>query len=73
VERGLLRRSTEKVKLVASTRRASPGPGLRFAHDDLGGQRVLEVVEERNLESTLKLWESLPKKQRRRVERWRWT
>jgi transposase len=35
---------------------------------DLGGQRVLEVVEERSLESTLKLWESLPKKQRRRVE-----
>jgi transposase len=69
VERGLLRRSTEKVKLVGIDEK-SFGRGQDYVSlmTDLGGQRVLEVVEERSLESTLKLWESLPRKQRRRVE-----
>jgi transposase len=69
VERGLLRRSTEKVKLVGIDEK-SFGRGQDYVSllTDLGGRRVLEVVEDRSLESTLKLWAALPEKQRRRVE-----
>ena len=35
---------------------------------DLTGRRVLDVVEDRNTESGLKLWESLPPEQRQQVE-----
>jgi transposase len=69
VARGLARRSTAKVTRVGIDEK-SFGRGQDYVSlmTDLDGQRVLEVVEDRTLASTLKLWESLPEKQRARVE-----
>lgn len=69
VDRGLLRRSTEQVTLVGIDEK-SFGRGQNYVSllSDLKGRRVLEVVEDRNLECTLKLWEALPAEQRRQVE-----
>jgi transposase len=69
VARGLLRRSTERVKRVGIDEK-SFGRGQDYVSlmTDLDGQRVLEVVEDRSLESTLRLWEALPEKQRRKIQ-----
>jgi transposase len=69
VERGLARRSVEEVKRVGIDEK-SFGRGQDYVSlmTDLDGQRVLEVVEDRDLQSTLKLWTALPEKQRRHVE-----
>jgi len=69
VERGLLRRSTRKVKEVGMDEK-SFGRGQDYVSvmTDLNAQRVLDVVKDRDIASALKLWETLPEKQRRRVE-----
>jgi transposase len=69
VERGLLRRSTEKVRHVGMDEK-SFGRGQNYVSvlTDLRGRRVLEVVKDNGIQSALKLWASLPEKQRRRVE-----
>lgn len=69
VERGLLRRSTEKVSQVGMDEK-SFGRGQDYVSvlTDLKGRRVLDVVKDRDTASALQLWETLPEKQRRRVE-----
>jgi transposase len=69
VERGLLRRSTEKVTEVGMDEK-SFGRGQDYVSvmTDLKGHRVLDVVKDRDTPSALRLWESLPEKQRQRVE-----
>jgi transposase len=69
VERGLLRRSTEKVKHVGMDEK-SFGRGQDYVSimTDLTGRRVLDVVKDRDTPSALKLWDSLPAPQRERVE-----
>lgn len=69
VERGLLRRSTEKVTLVGMDEK-SFGRGQDYVSvmTDLTGRRVLDVVKDRDTQSALKLWDRLPEKQRERVE-----
>jgi transposase len=69
VERGLLRRTTEQVKQVGMDEK-SFGRGQDYVSvmTDLTGQRVLDVVKDRTTQSALKLWDSLPPRQRRRVE-----
>ncbi len=69
VERGLLRRSTEKVKHVGMDEK-SFGRGQNYVSimTDLTGRRVLDVVKDRDTASALKLWDSLPPPQRDRVE-----
>jgi transposase len=69
VERGLLRRSTQKVKLVGMDEK-SFGRGQNYVSvmTDLTGQRVLDVVEGRDTQNALQLWDCLPTRQRKRVE-----
>lgn len=69
VERGLLRRSTEQVTHVGLDEK-SFGRGQNYVSlmTDLKGNRVLDVVKDRNRASGLKLLASLPEPQRKRVE-----
>jgi transposase len=69
VERGLLRRTTEAVKQVGMDEK-SFGRGQDYVSlmTDLGGRRVLDVVEGRDTASALQLWDRLPPAQRDRVE-----
>lgn len=69
VERGLLRRSTVEVTQVGMDEK-SFGRGQNYVSvmTDLKGQRVLDVVQGRDLDSAVKLWESLPPSQREQVE-----
>jgi len=68
VERGLLRRSTEAVTEVGMDEK-SFGRGQDFISlmSDLRARRVLEVVDGRDMASALKLWESLPEGQCKKV------
>jgi transposase len=69
VERGLLRRSTEKVTEVGmDEKNFGRGQDYVSVMTDLKGHRVLDVVKDRDTPSALRLWESLPEKQRQRVE-----
>lgn len=69
VERGLSRRSTEAVTQVGMDEK-SFGRGQNYVSllTDLRGRRVLDVVQDRDTASALKLWECLPAAQRDRVE-----
>ena len=68
VERGLERRSVEEVRTVGIDEK-SFGRGHSYVSlmTDLGGRRVLEVVEERTQAATDALWKALPAAQRARV------
>jgi transposase len=68
VERGLLRRSTEQVVHVGMDEK-SFGRGQDYVSvmTDLNGQRVLDVVKDRDTAAALQLWEALPEPQRQRV------
>jgi transposase len=69
VERGLLRRTTEKVTQVGMDEK-SFGRGQDYVSimTDLKGHRVLDVVEGRDTARALKLWDQLPESQRDQVE-----
>lgn len=69
VERGLLRRSVESVRRVGLDEK-SFGRGQDYVSlmTDLEKARVLEVVTGRDLPSAIRLWESLPEPQRKKVE-----
>lgn len=69
VERGLLRRTTEKVTQVGMDEK-SFGRGQNYVSimTDLKGHRVLDVVEGRDKASALQLWDQLPESQRAQVE-----
>ena len=69
VERGLLRRSTQRVRHVGMDEK-SFGRGQNYVSvlTDLSGRRVLDVVIDHGIQSALKLWDSLPPQQRKRVE-----
>jgi transposase len=68
VARGLLRRRTETVEKVGLDEK-SFGRSQDYVSlmTDLSGRRVLEVVEGRDTQSALRLWETLPAQQRRKV------
>ena len=69
VERGLLRRSTDRVTQVGmDEKNFGRGQDYVSVMTDLTGQRVLDVVKDRDTQSGLKLWDSLPQKHRKRVE-----
>ena len=69
VERGLLRRSTAEVTQVGMDEKSfRRGQSYVSVMTDLQGQRVLDVVEGRDLASAVKLWERLPQPQREQVE-----
>ena len=69
VARGMERREIEKLRYVGIDEK-SFGKGHNYASilHDLDGRRVLEVVHERTLEATNKLWERIPEKQRTQIE-----
>lgn len=69
VERGLMRRATDEVKQVGMDEK-SFGRGHDYVSimTDLKGQRVLDVVKDRDTASAVKLWETLPAAQRQQVE-----
>jgi len=69
VQRGLTRRSTAGLRYVGLDEK-SFGRGQNYVSlmTDLKGQRVLEVVEGRDTEQAMALWESLPQAQRELVE-----
>jgi transposase len=69
VQRGLARRSTAGLRYVGLDEK-SFGRGQAYVSlmTDLQGQRVLEVVEGRDTEQAVALWESLPEPQRKRIE-----
>lgn len=68
VERGLQRRTTERVRYVGLDEK-SFGRGQDYVSlmTDLKGQRVLEVVAGRDTEQAVTLWESLPETQRSQI------
>jgi transposase len=69
VTRGMIRRSTEGIRLVGLDEK-SFGRGQDYVAlmTDLPGQRVLEVVPGRDTESARALWQTLPAEQRKQVE-----
>ena len=68
VERGLLRRQTDRVDQVGLDEK-SFGRGQNYVSlmTDLPGRRVLDVVEGRDTASALRLWQTLPEDQRKTV------
>ncbi len=68
VARGLLRRSTEQVDKVGLDEK-SFGRGQDYVAlmTDLGGRRVLDVVQGRDTASATQLWNTLPAAQRQKV------
>jgi transposase len=69
VARGLAVRSTEGLRYVGLDEKSFlRGQSYISLMTDLKGQRVLEVVPERDTAQAVKLWEALPVEQRRKVE-----
>lgn len=69
VERGLVRRSVEKVKSVGLDEKSFlRGQSYVSLMTDMDEHRVLEVVRGRDEASVRKLWQSLPEVQRFKVE-----
>jgi transposase len=69
VARGLHRRSTESVRFVGLDEKSfKRGQDYISLMTDLKGHRVLEVVEGRDTEQAVALWETLPEPQRKKIE-----
>ena len=69
VERGLERRSVDRVEHVGMDEKAfKKGHSYVSIMTDLDGGRVLDVVPERTQESAEKLWETLPQTQREQIK-----
>jgi transposase len=69
VARGLHRRSTESVRFVGLDEKSfKRGQDYISLMTDLKGKRVLEVVEGRDTEQAVALWETLPEPQRKKIE-----
>ena len=69
VKRGVQRRGALEVK-TAGIDEKSFGSGQSYVSimTDLAGARILEVVEGADKDAVIKLWETLPQQQRRKVE-----
>lgn len=68
VQRGVARRTTEGIRRVGLDEKSFlRGQSYVSLMTDLDGQRVLEVVPGRSIESCVKLWEALPREQRAQV------
>lgn len=68
VDRGLKKRSIDQVRNVGvDEKNFGSGQDYVSIMTDLDARRVLEVVEERTTESADKLWETMPKTQRKKV------
>jgi transposase len=69
VERGMARRSTEGIKRVGLDEKSfKRGQSYISLMTDIDKQRVVEVVAERGIKACVRLWESIPKEQREKVE-----
>lgn len=69
VARGLACRTTEGIRRVGLDEKSFlRGQSYVSLMTDLDGQRVLEVVEGRNTQACVKLWEALPEAQRKTIQ-----